>query len=105
MDELLRYDSPLQSSRRITLESTKFSGVEIPPGAMVVAAPPPRTATPHAGRGRGHAAPGPRRGPAPTWRSARLAPLPRRGPGPSGGEHHPSSGCSSGSRTSPRPVT
>jgi len=38
VDELLRYDSPLQSSRRITLEPTVFSGVEIPPGAMVVAA-------------------------------------------------------------------
>ncbi|QDQ09707.1 cytochrome P450 [Streptomyces spectabilis] len=37
VDELLRYDSPLQSSRRITLEPTVLSGVEIPPGAMVVA--------------------------------------------------------------------
>ncbi|MFI8931757.1 cytochrome P450 [Streptomyces sp. NPDC053474] len=38
VDELLRYDSPLQSSRRITLEPTVLSGVEIPAGAMVVAA-------------------------------------------------------------------
>ncbi|WP_030670448.1 cytochrome P450 [Streptomyces sp. NRRL B-1347] len=38
VDELLRYDSPLQSSRRITLEPTVLSGVEIPPGSMVVAA-------------------------------------------------------------------
>ncbi|MCI3928432.1 cytochrome P450 [Streptomyces sp. AN091965] len=37
VDELLRYDSPLQSSRRITLEPTVLSGVEIPAGAMVVA--------------------------------------------------------------------
>lgn len=35
--ELLRYDSPLQSSRRITLEPTAFSGVEIPAGAFVIA--------------------------------------------------------------------
>ncbi|WP_367123228.1 cytochrome P450 [Streptomyces phytohabitans] len=38
VDELLRYDSPLQSSRRITLEPMVLSGMEIPPGSMVVAA-------------------------------------------------------------------
>lgn len=36
VDELLRYDSPLQSSRRITLEPTVLSGVEIPAGAFVI---------------------------------------------------------------------
>ncbi|MER7351068.1 cytochrome P450 [Streptomyces aurantiacus] len=36
IDELLRYDSPLQSSRRITLEPTVLSGVEIPAGAFVI---------------------------------------------------------------------
>ncbi|MFD3822790.1 cytochrome P450 [Streptomyces sp. NPDC058625] len=37
VDELLRYDSPLQSSRRITVEPTVLSGVEIPAGSFVIA--------------------------------------------------------------------
>ncbi|WP_431040578.1 cytochrome P450 [Streptomyces sp. P1-3] len=37
IDELLRYDSPLQSSRRITVEPTVLSGVEIPAGSFVIA--------------------------------------------------------------------
>ncbi|GHC53242.1 cytochrome P450 [Streptomyces flavofungini] len=36
VDELLRYDSPLQSSRRITVEPTVLSGVEIPAGSFVI---------------------------------------------------------------------
>lgn len=35
--EMLRYDSPLQSSRRITVAPTVFSGVEVPAGSFVIA--------------------------------------------------------------------
>lgn len=37
IEELLRYDSPLQSSRRITLEAMTIDGFELPPGALVIA--------------------------------------------------------------------
>lgn len=37
INELLRYDSPLQSSRRITVAAAQFSGVEVPAGSMVIA--------------------------------------------------------------------
>ncbi|MBK1784286.1 cytochrome P450 [Prauserella cavernicola] len=37
VEELLRYDSPVQQSRRITLEPTTIGGVEIPKGAFVMA--------------------------------------------------------------------
>ena len=37
VEELLRYDSPVQASRRITLEPVSISGVDIPAGAFVMA--------------------------------------------------------------------
>jgi cytochrome P450 len=37
VEELLRYDSPVQASRRITLEAVTISGVTIPAGAFVMA--------------------------------------------------------------------
>jgi cytochrome P450 len=37
VEELLRYDSPVQASRRITLEPVRISGVTIPAGAFVMA--------------------------------------------------------------------
>jgi len=37
VEELLRYDSPVQASRRITLEPVGISGVDIPAGAFVMA--------------------------------------------------------------------
>ncbi len=37
VEELLRYDSPVQASRRITLEPVSVSGVAIPAGAFVMA--------------------------------------------------------------------
>ncbi len=37
IEELLRYDSPVQASRRITLESVEISGTTIPAGAFVMA--------------------------------------------------------------------
>ncbi|PXY31919.1 cytochrome P450 [Prauserella muralis] len=37
VEELLRYDSPVQESRRITLEPTVVGGVEIPAGSFVLA--------------------------------------------------------------------
>ncbi|MFF5986017.1 cytochrome P450 [Prauserella flavalba] len=37
VEELLRYDSPVQESRRITLEPMTIDGVEIPKGAFVMA--------------------------------------------------------------------
>jgi cytochrome P450 len=37
VEELLRYDSPVQASRRITLEPVSISGVTIPAGAFVMA--------------------------------------------------------------------
>jgi cytochrome P450 len=37
VEELLRYDSPVQASRRITLEPVSVSGVSIPAGAFVLA--------------------------------------------------------------------
>jgi cytochrome P450 len=37
VEELLRYDSPVQASRRITLEPVKISDSEIPAGAFVMA--------------------------------------------------------------------
>jgi cytochrome P450 len=37
VEELLRYDSPVQASRRITLESITVGDTEIPPGAFVMA--------------------------------------------------------------------
>jgi cytochrome P450 len=37
VDELLRYDSPVQASRRITLEPVKIRGTTIPAGAFVMA--------------------------------------------------------------------
>ena len=37
MEELLRYDSPVQASRRITLEPVSVAGVTIPAGAFVMA--------------------------------------------------------------------
>jgi len=37
VEELLRYDSPVQATRRVTLEPVTFSGVEIPAGAFVMA--------------------------------------------------------------------
>ncbi len=37
VEELLRYDSPVQASRRITLEPVSISGVAIPAGAFVMA--------------------------------------------------------------------
>jgi hypothetical protein len=37
VEELLRYDSPVQASRRITLEPVSISGVCIPAGAFVMA--------------------------------------------------------------------
>jgi cytochrome P450 len=37
VEELLRYDSPVQASRRITLESVTVRGTEIPAGAFVMA--------------------------------------------------------------------
>jgi cytochrome P450 len=37
VEELLRYDSPVQASRRITLEQVTVGGVEIPAGAFVMA--------------------------------------------------------------------
>src|SRR6516162_5027183 len=37
VEELLRYDSPVQASRRITLEPVTVSGVTIPAGAFVMA--------------------------------------------------------------------
>jgi cytochrome P450 len=36
VEELLRYDSPVQASRRITLEPVSISGVAIPAGAFVM---------------------------------------------------------------------
>jgi cytochrome P450 len=37
VEELLRYDSPVQASRRITLEPVTVSGITIPAGAFVMA--------------------------------------------------------------------
>ena len=37
VEEMLRYDSPVQASRRITLEPVTVGGVEIPAGAFVMA--------------------------------------------------------------------
>jgi cytochrome P450 len=37
VEELLRYDSPVQASRRVTLEPVTISGVAIPAGAFVMA--------------------------------------------------------------------
>jgi cytochrome P450 len=37
VEELLRYDSPVQASRRITLEPVTVGGIEIPAGAFVMA--------------------------------------------------------------------
>ena len=37
VEELLRYDSPVQASRRITLEPVTVDGIEIPAGAFVMA--------------------------------------------------------------------
>jgi cytochrome P450 len=37
VEELLRYDSPVQASRRITLEPVEVGGAEIPAGAFVMA--------------------------------------------------------------------
>ena len=37
VEELLRYDSPVQMSRRITLEPYRVAGAEIPAGAFVIA--------------------------------------------------------------------
>ena len=37
VEELLRYDSPVQASRRITLEAVMVGGIEIPAGAFVMA--------------------------------------------------------------------
>jgi cytochrome P450 len=37
VEELLRYDSPVQASRRITMEPVSISGVTIPAGAFVMA--------------------------------------------------------------------
>ena len=37
VEELLRYDSPVQATRRVTLEPATFSGVTIPAGAFVMA--------------------------------------------------------------------
>jgi cytochrome P450 len=37
VEELLRYDSPVQASRRITLEPVSISGVDLPAGAFVMA--------------------------------------------------------------------
>ena len=37
VEELLRYDSPVQATRRVTLEPVTFSGVQIPAGAFVMA--------------------------------------------------------------------
>jgi cytochrome P450 len=37
VEELLRYDSPVQASRRITLEPVTVGGIEIPSGAFVMA--------------------------------------------------------------------
>ena len=37
VEELLRYDSPVQASRRITLEQVRICGVTIPAGAFVMA--------------------------------------------------------------------
>jgi len=37
VEELLRYDSPVQASRRITLEPVTLSGVALPAGAFVMA--------------------------------------------------------------------
>src|SRR6202040_2019553 len=37
VEELLRYDSPVQASRRITLEPVTVGGVTIPAGAFVLA--------------------------------------------------------------------
>ncbi|MBV9204100.1 MAG: cytochrome P450 [Actinobacteria bacterium] len=37
VEELLRYDSPVQASRRITLEPVRLAGVTIPPGSFVMA--------------------------------------------------------------------
>jgi cytochrome P450 len=37
VEELLRYDSPVQATRRVTLESATFSGATIPAGSFVLA--------------------------------------------------------------------
>jgi cytochrome P450 len=37
VEELLRYDSPVQQSRRVTLSAHQVGGKEIPPGAFVLA--------------------------------------------------------------------
>ena len=37
VEEFLRYDSPVQASRRITLEAVTVGGIEIPAGAFVMA--------------------------------------------------------------------
>jgi cytochrome P450 len=37
VEELLRYDSPVQASRRVTLEPVTVGGVELPAGAFVLA--------------------------------------------------------------------
>jgi cytochrome P450 len=37
VEELLRYDSPVQATRRVTLEPARFSGVTVPAGAFVLA--------------------------------------------------------------------
>jgi cytochrome P450 len=37
VEEMLRYDSPVQATRRITLEPVSFTGMTIPPGSFVLA--------------------------------------------------------------------
>ena len=37
VEELLRYDSPVQATRRVTLEAVTISGVQIPAGSFVMA--------------------------------------------------------------------
>jgi cytochrome P450 len=37
VEEMLRYDSPVQATRRITLAPASFTGVTIPPGSFVLA--------------------------------------------------------------------
>jgi cytochrome P450 len=37
VEEMLRYDSPVQATRRITLEPASFTGVTIPPGSFILA--------------------------------------------------------------------
>jgi cytochrome P450 len=37
VEELLRYDSPVQASRRVTLEQTTIGGIDIPAGSFIMA--------------------------------------------------------------------